>query len=275
MTSTPSVEFGVTGSSSGGGGFIEPSIPSPPPSSITSASLATAALPRPREHPLKSGGPKETGFIQYVDRGILQVTRRYAKKYSNASSTESGDDEVRGYESFKEVGKDVERLIDVVWVSGTPSLQIPYLLSLALLLTTYLPSFPPTPRTTFRLLRKLDHAFSSLLQGRDVDSGDSLPGFDRGRGLSTTEKVRIKSLVERTRVVVVETMRGGDAAEEAESEDEDADDDASIENEGTGDDEDDSVYQDEGYGTKWDMDIARVYDRTVVELGESIGEKGG
>ncbi|KAI9848297.1 MAG: hypothetical protein M1837_000561 [Sclerophora amabilis] len=253
------------------GGFIHPAIPSPPASSVTSPSLTASALPHPRAQPLKAGSAKETSFIQYVDRGILDVTRRYAKKFSGEESESGG---VRGYERFGEVAGDVDRLVDLVWVSGTPSLQTPYLLSLALLLTSYLPSFPPAPKPMFRSLHKLDFAFSSLLQGRNVDSGESLPGFESGRAVTMTEKVRIKSLVERTRVLVVDLMRNADEMEEE------------VEENTTGDDEDDDEDDDEGVSTgvrdevdmdeadKWNMEIARVYDRTVVELGDTLGGNG-
>lgn len=99
----------------GAGGFLVPDLLSPPPSSVTSSSYASATLPRPRKHPLKQASAKETAFIQYVDRGIMDITRKYAKKFSG----EGGEGDVRGYKSFKEVARDIERLTDVVWVSGT------------------------------------------------------------------------------------------------------------------------------------------------------------
>ncbi|KAK5144616.1 hypothetical protein LTR04_001510 [Oleoguttula sp. CCFEE 6159] len=238
------------------GGFVHPGLSSPPPSSIASSS-ANGALPRPRGTPLKSGSSKESSFIRYVDQGILHIQRRYAKRDSNEHW---GD--MKGYENFKEAGKDVERLVDIVWVSGTPSLQIPYLLSLALLIQTIIPGFPPSPRAMFGILSKLDHAFVSLLQGRDVDTGEPLPGFDRGRHVSDTEKVRIKSLVERTRVCVVEVMKEGefdpaDAEEPLDSADESMD--------------DSEAYDGLAEVGSWDMEIAKVYDRTIVELGDTLG----
>ncbi|KAI9754636.1 MAG: hypothetical protein M1835_000874 [Candelina submexicana] len=250
---------------------------SPPPSSVAS-SFASTTLPRTRTQPLRLGSSKESGFINYVDKGILNVNRRYTKKFSEeggdsdgrrgADGGVDGVKEVKGYESFREAGRDLERLVDIIWVSGTPSLQIPYLLSLALLTTSYLPAFQPAPRTMFRLLRKLDFAFASLLQGRDIDTGDALPGFEGGSGkVSTTEKVRIKGLVERTRVSVVEVMREGEIEEE-----EDEDTDTAGE---TGDEMLEDMDVDEGFeaqgAEKWDMEIARVYDRTLVELGETMG----
>jgi len=146
----------------------------------------------------------------------------------------------------------------LVW---TASLQIPYLLSLALLVTDILPVFPPSPKAMFRLLGKLDLAFASLLHGRDVETGEALPGFGGGRGVNDTEKVRIKSLIDRTRILVVEVMNAADFDDEAEeemtTEDESMD-------EGTGGD---AMDEDSG----WEMEIAKVYDRTVMELGDALG----
>ncbi len=115
----------------------------------------------------------------------------------------------------------------------------------------------------FRLLAKLDFAFSSLLQGRDVDTGEPLPGFEGGRRLSGTEKVRIKGLVERTRVCVVGVMNSGEFdREDVEGESSRSGDDSMAEQ---------NAVEDEPDGGEWDMEVARVYDRTIVELGDTLG----
>ena len=173
---------------------------------------------------------------------------------------------------MKEACKDISELASVVWVSGTPSLQVPYLLNLGLVLSTLVASMPPTPKSLFRVIGKLDHAFASLLQGRDIETGEVLPGFAGRRGVSGTEKVRIRSLVERTRVGVMEAFKRGEFEYEepeiAELEDEDrmdTDTDGELVLEGGdgfGEEEDES----------WDMELAKVYDRTVVELGDSLEE---
>lgn len=101
---------------------------------------------------------KETSVINYVDKAILAINRRHAKKFSSVyergesqgqnrtgngnghgngngsvpqsgqNGKESGDtggdgeqekENERGYESFKEVVKDIEGVVDVLWVSGT------------------------------------------------------------------------------------------------------------------------------------------------------------
>jgi Subunit 11 of the general transcription factor TFIIH len=88
--------------------------PSLPP---TNGAISTPSLPEPRHRPLRAGSQKEVAFINYVDSNILQVNRRYAKKFS--SDKDETDDEARGYEDFEEVVEDLEHVLDTVWVSGT------------------------------------------------------------------------------------------------------------------------------------------------------------
>ena len=144
------------------------------------------------------------------------------------------------------------------------------MLTIALTTSTYLTSFSFAPRQTFQLLKKLDLAFCSLIRGHDVETGDALPGFEGGRGrLSTTEKVRIKGLVERTRVSVVE-IAGKDGSIDAASGTmatmTDTEKDLVTDNDDAVKDREDDL----GHGI-WEMELARVYERTLVELGESLG----
>ncbi len=105
---------------SGPGGFLQPTLPSPPASTTTSASTATPVLPRPRANPLKPGSSKESSFIDYVDNTLLGISRRYEKRYNADFEDEATSGiEGRGYESFGELATDLETVINVVWVSGT------------------------------------------------------------------------------------------------------------------------------------------------------------
>ena len=47
---------------------------------------------------------------------MLQVTRRYAKKFSNEREQR---DDVPGYTDFRQVTADLEGIFDVIWISGT------------------------------------------------------------------------------------------------------------------------------------------------------------
>jgi len=238
------------------GGFL-PTPQSPVPSNAsTSVSTSSSSLPHPRSRPLRAGSNKEEAARRYVDEKLLQISRRYTKRYQPA---EPGDS-VKGYENFREVCKDLNEVVDVIWLSGTPRLQIPYLMNVALSLTTYLPDFPPSPPSTFALLHKMDHAFASLLRGEDIGTGDTLPGLEIGskNGMSRTDMVRCKSLVESTRVLVVEVINKEPEDEVKEDKSPDQDTDMEVDAEG-------------GYGVDdgdedYEMEVARVYEHTIEQL---------
>ncbi|GFN13927.1 hypothetical protein AtubIFM55763_009954 [Aspergillus tubingensis] len=281
MTSTG----GITGETSGG--FLPPTLPSPAPS--TPRPSTPSLLPKPRTHPLRAGSAKEATVINHIDTTLLKISRRHAKKFSSAyyKPTDDGDGfnsnargyspesfeprregegEVQGYESFKEVARDLEGLVDVLWVSGTPSLQIPYLISLAIQVNSYLPEYPFSAAPTFRLLRKLDEVFAELLGGGSSGNGE------KKSVVSMTEKVRIKSIAESCRVLVVEKREKEiEDANGAEEDDYDEDEDEEFED----------VYGDanklEDYMPvpgKWEMETAKVYERTIQLLGDELGNVG-
>ncbi|KAI9735409.1 MAG: hypothetical protein M1818_006415 [Claussenomyces sp. TS43310] len=256
----------TTPPSSLSGGFL-PSPRSPASSDAsTSNSASGSPLPHPRNHPLRAGSSKEEAARRFVEGRLLHVSRRYTKKFQ---PLEPGD-AVKGYESIKEACKDLSEVIDVLWLSGTPSLQIPYLMNVALSLTTYLSAFPPSPAPTFALLRKLDHAFASLLYGEDVSTGEPLPGLDAGgnSGMSRTDMVRCKSLVQSTRVQIVDVMskepeEDGDKETEEDTEMDDANAQGETDWEmNEGDDE-------------YEMDVARVYEKTIIQLNSALGTDTG
>jgi hypothetical protein len=271
------------------GGFLPDALPSPVSSTSTTP---RTNLPQPRSHPLRAGSTKEEAARRYVEGRLLCISRLYTKKFQPA---EPGD-EFTGYSSIREVCRELGEIVDVLWLSGTresfnalysskslcglkltyfaASLQIPYLLNIALSFSTYLTAFPPDPVTTFNLLRKLDHAFASLLLGQDIDSGYALPGFQGKRGgMTRTDMVRCKSLVEGMRVLVVDVMSKEGSADNPDPVDTDT-------NEQTGTDTDmDAAYGDNesawGDERSHDMDVARVFERTIVQLGESLGNSTG
>lgn len=137
----------------------------------------------------------------------------------------------------------------------------------------------------FLALRKLDFCFASLLSGEDIETKETLPGFENGiRGVMTkTHMVRCKGIVEQTRTVVVGVMSKQTAPEEIterfDDDDDDDDDDLVTEMETDTEAEvTDSVTEDRGFvDPNWEdeddeiyMDVARVYERTLVKLGEVI-----
>ncbi|OBT60481.1 hypothetical protein VE03_10102 [Pseudogymnoascus sp. 23342-1-I1] len=249
------------------GGFLPPPFPSPSPS--VSSPRPTTTLPHPRSTPLRAGSNREETTRRWVENALLKVSRRYVKKFQPEEMRGADGGGVgRGYERMGEVCGDLGEVVDVLWRSGTPSLQIPYLFNIALAVSTYLPSFPAAPGATFGLLRKMDHALASLLAGRDVGSGEVLPGLEEeGSGMSRTDMVRCKSIVEQTRVVVVEVM-----GREGEVEDESVDAGTGTEDEMTdgGDTQMGWDEEEEDESALHDMDVAKVYENTIVRLDEAL-----
>lgn len=116
-------------------------------------------------------------------------------------------------------------------------------------------------------MRKFDVIFASLLQGEDAETGAVLPGFERGRDrvVSTTEKVRIKSIAESMRITVLDVLDrdGGSMDEEEDEEDGDVDD----------DDYDDIVSGGGDVVGRWEMEAARVFEKTIQLLGDEFGQQ--
>ncbi|KAH7121960.1 hypothetical protein B0J13DRAFT_680512 [Dactylonectria estremocensis] len=255
----------------GPGGFFPPSggLPSPAPS--TASSAASSGLPHPRSKSLQPGSRKESVVRRYAEERLMETSQRYVKKFGNPEPEEK----VVGYKSFSEVCKDLDGVVNVLWLSGTPMLQIPFLLRLASDFTQYVRSFPPSPKATFALLRKLDHCFSSLLCGQDLTTRETLPGFENGLrgGMTTTDMVRCRSLVEQSRVLMVEVMSSGDADDEDDDlesgidaeMDTDTDDFGPSTWNGDVDEEEERVH----------LDAARVYENTIVHLNERLGDSLG
>ncbi|KAF3049557.1 hypothetical protein E8E11_004784 [Didymella keratinophila] len=256
-------------------------LPTPPASSAT-ASQHPSPLPQPRRHPLQPGGTKESELIRYLDHGLIQIQKRVDNRVTHRKTPALlGQEE--GYRTFWKVAKDLDSLVDVVWVSGSPNLQIPYLLNIAVLAVEFLPQFHNTTRSTqatFRLLSKLDYAFSSLLTGHDSSSGETLPGFEAGRSVATTDKVRLKGIVDHTRLTVVRAMSGeSDVGEDEEVDDDDTmdTDTESKQNAANSRDRETVVFEgfennDEEEDEDWEeQNIGSIYERTIGELGDVLG----
>ncbi|XWW93311.1 hypothetical protein V2A60_001243 [Cordyceps javanica] len=235
-----------------------------------------ASLPQPRRKPLNPGGSKEDQVRRELEETLLNISRRYVKKFSGPDPANT----VVGFTNFTEVADGLSEVVDTVWRSGTPILQIPFLLKICGDFTQYVRSFPPAPKATFQLLNKIDHCFASLLSGKDIATQETLPGFENGLrgGMTTTDMVRCRSLVEQTRVLIVEIMSNErsvgsdvDSDDYDEDEDESEDDDEFKESRGGGGD-DDEEQDDELASVR--LDAARVFENTIVQLGNRLGDGG-
>ncbi|KAI6782693.1 meiotic recombination protein DMC1 [Emericellopsis cladophorae] len=101
------------------GGFINPGpgLPSPAPSSASTGSSPN--LPHPRSRSLQSGSRKEEMVRRYVEDRLLHISRRYVKKFGDP---DVGSDVV-GYKTFSEVARDLDTVINVLWLSATQVLS--------------------------------------------------------------------------------------------------------------------------------------------------------
>ncbi|KAH6617513.1 hypothetical protein F5144DRAFT_596500 [Chaetomium tenue] len=190
-----------------------------------------------------------------ISRGFVKRAGRSPE--NNDPGYQLGNDE--GYTSIDGLCRDLDPVIHLIWRSGTPSLQIPSLLSIATEFNTWMIGFPPSPDHIFPLLRKLDHCFASLLSGEDIVTHEPLPGFENGLrgGMSTTDMIRCRSTALDARTVIMAVLGRMEQREEGGGEEE------------SGVDDDDDQDLEAHY-----MDAARVYEYTLVKLGETLGGSG-
>lgn len=94
-----------------------PGILTPPASSVAPSQHASP-LPQPRRKPLQPGGPKESELIRYLDHGLNNVQKNVDNRVTHRKMKPTVGEEA-GYSSFSEVARDLDALVDVVWVSGS------------------------------------------------------------------------------------------------------------------------------------------------------------
>lgn len=245
-------------------------LPSPAPSNLSARTPLD--LPHPRASALRPGSVKEDNLRRFVEQRIMHINRRYVKKFGIPDPK----DEVAGYQSISELCRDLDSAVNMLWLSGTPGIQVPYFLNIAHELTSWIDSFPPSPAVMLNTLHRLDHCLASLIAGRDVQTGEDLPGFvvlpggtgKRLGGMSRTDMVRCKSIVEQTRLLVVDVMSrnpeadGDDMVQDVtETEPETTDGEGpSVRAGGYEDDEDDAIH----------VAAAHVYENTLVQLGSAL-----
>lgn len=106
-----------------------------------------------------------------------------------------------------------------------------------------LPTYKFDPESALTILHKFDEIFAALCTGAHPSSHSPLPGTVDGRPLVTqTQKVRIRSLAETTRNKIFSCLPDSD--------------------EGGDWDDGDEVEQ------PWVLEATRVYDRTLMLLGD-------
>lgn len=223
---------------------------------IIMVSQTSDFLPPQRITPLSPGSRAENNLRQYLDTQLLQISGKCIKKFMGG-----------GYSSIKQVASDFDKLVDILWISGSPSLQWPYLLQIADNFNDHLASFTRQLIPTFWLLDKLDCCFYTLVTGQPVEENMILSMASQVGRLNITERVRLRSVVERTRLHMVKledvseiVLRpelaaesiGGDARQ------------VQVEMELQEDSLD--IPDDDREATK--IEVARIYERTLVAIDE-------
>ena len=152
-------------------------------------------------------------------------------------------------------------------MTDVASLQIPFFLNIANVLLDYMEPFPFAPAATLKLLEKLDISFSSLINREDAQTGTPLPGFGNGRKVAMTEKVRLRGIVERTRISMVRLAGRGDDMAESDGH---TTDDLGTEDTEIEDMETDGWNGEDHTNMDLDLDVARVYQRTLADLNDTM-----
>ncbi|KAJ5807550.1 hypothetical protein N7447_011006 [Penicillium robsamsonii] len=229
-------------------------IPSPQPQWTP-----TLSLPQQRSQPISSGSEEETQIRGQISTGIERVTYRKMKSDMGMDAPDTPISE-RRYESFKELAAEVEGLVDTLWASATPAIQTEALITLAGLTQTSLPAFPFDAPPTLNILHKFDCIFAALCTGTHPLTGAVLPGAQPGQSVATeTQKVRIRSLAERTRYQVFSCLAKSDERVDAAT--------ASNGNaNGYGDDEDEDSGDE--VDDPWMLEATRVYEKSLMLLAE-------
>ncbi|KAJ5177435.1 uncharacterized protein N7500_000134 [Penicillium coprophilum] len=218
----------------------------------------TLSLPQQRSQPISSGSEEEIQLRGQISTGIERVTYRKMKSDMGMDAPNTPVSE-RRYESFKELAAEVEGLIDMLWASATPAIQTEALITLAGLTQTSLPAFPFDAPPTLHILHKFDCVFAALCTGTHPLTGAVLPGAQLGQSLATeTQKVRIRSLAERTRYEVFSCLAKSSERVNA------GDGNGHGYGDGDGDEEDSGDEVDE----PWMLEATRVYEKSLMLLAE-------
>ncbi|KAJ5273904.1 hypothetical protein N7478_009029 [Penicillium angulare] len=237
--------------------------------------VPTLFLSAQRAEPIRPGSEEETQLRGRLSTGIERINYRHMKSQMgmDESSPDSGAQaSERRFEGFGELAAEVGGLVDILWASASPSIQVEGLISLAGLTEMALSTYNFDPEATLNILHKFDVVFAALCTGLHPSTHTPLPGIVDGRPLVTqTQKVRIRSLAEGTRTRIFSCLN------EAESNDKNG----YVNGNGNGkvdESEENSDIDDDAAHVSaqpWLMEAAGVYDKTLMLLADQGDGAGG
>ena len=95
-----------------------PSLPSPAPSTTSTTRPNAPGLPHPRGHALRAGSAKEGKVRSFYSERMEHINRQFLKRPIATKQPFLADDGT-GYRSMAEVCKDLDEVVNIVWLSGT------------------------------------------------------------------------------------------------------------------------------------------------------------
>ena len=97
--------------------MLPSTLPSPPPSA---SSHTASSLPEPRLTALIPGSSKESALVNFVDGRLREVSARFERRFQNEPDISLPlSTNFPGYKTFSEIANDLDRIVDVIWVSAT------------------------------------------------------------------------------------------------------------------------------------------------------------
>ncbi|KAJ5698210.1 hypothetical protein N7462_000215 [Penicillium macrosclerotiorum] len=211
----------------------------------------TLNLPQQRDSPITPGSAEETRLRERLSSDIDRINLRQLKTEMGMDIPET-DPSARPYVNFAALARDVEHLVDMLWTTSTPSIEVEPLITLAGIVQNSLQAYAFDPHSTFILLHKFDVIFASMYTGVHPITGSFLPGYRAGHPLLTqTQRVRIRSLAEQTRYKVISFVQR-----------------SSEENDQNSEICDDESESDDAEGQQWLLNASYVFN-DVLMLGEA------
>ncbi|GAO48947.1 hypothetical protein G7K_3108-t1 [Saitoella complicata NRRL Y-17804] len=166
------------------GGFVREDQQTSLPSPRRTASPPHTGAGGPRLYKLSHA--QESRLIGYLDEHLLQISQKFLKKFHEG-----------GYQSLPPLLEDLKPLLHLLEQTPTINIITQYLLQITDALTDWIHAFPPSPEDMFKMLETVDDMCVRLVKG-EMGVG--------GRKMGTTERVRLKSIVERGRTAVILKM---------------------------------------------------------------------
>ncbi|KAL5604262.1 hypothetical protein BROUX41_002240 [Berkeleyomyces rouxiae] len=252
-------------------------------------------LPRQRHQPLREGFQQASFARRFVDACLMNIQQRNLRQLTDllGGTTAAAEGEKAAYKSFAEVCEDADRIVNFLWYTGSPFLQIPYLFDLIVEFTELAETMGPAPIPTLIVLRKLDHVFASLTCQKNIATGEVVVGTD-SYSMTQTDIVRLQAIISEVRSKMWEKLNKAEPAEGISADEEDDDDDYDDDDlECTFDDKpaevvdvplpgvtaeqtqtsvDGSDWRPPKTTTELELAVAQIFEQTLVVVNEKLGD---